>query len=88
MFVGYSGRDVSIMEALTSVLQRRAPFPNGLYWVTSSPSRLLPAVVQFLKSARLAGVDVAVVEPLRVFRRLQLLSRMEHHEQDNEQVFP
>ncbi|MGR3481681.1 tyrosine-type recombinase/integrase [Salipiger marinus] len=27
-------------------------------------------------------------EPLRVFRRLQLLSRMEHHEQDNEQVFP
>ena len=62
VFVGYSGRDASIMEALTSVLQRKAPFPNGLYWVTSSPSRLLPAVVQFLESARLAGVDVAVVE--------------------------
>jgi NitT/TauT family transport system substrate-binding protein len=28
------------------------------------------------------GVDVGVC------RRLQLLSRMEHHEQDNEQVFP
>ena len=27
-------------------------------------------------------------EPHRVYRRLQLLSRMEHHEQGDEQVFP
>jgi transposase len=28
------------------------------------------------------------IEPRRVCWRLQLLSRMEHHEQDNQQVFP
>lgn len=27
-------------------------------------------------------------EPRQVCRRLQLLSKVEHHEQDNEQVFP
>lgn len=62
VLVGYSGRDASVMEALTSVLRETAPFPNGLYWVASSASRLLPVVKQFLESAHLAGVDVAVVE--------------------------
>ncbi|WP_114966500.1 SIR2 family NAD-dependent protein deacylase [Alkalilacustris brevis] len=62
VFVGYSGRDASVMEALNSVLEESTPFPNGLYWVTSSASRLLPAVDQFLESARSVGVDVAVVE--------------------------
>jgi hypothetical protein len=33
-------------------------------------------------------VPEAGIEPSRVSRRLQLLSRVEHHEQDNEQVFP
>lgn len=62
IFVGYSGRDASIMEALTTVLDARSPFPNGLYWLTSSASHLLPAVTEFLSRAQAAGVDVAVVE--------------------------
>jgi hypothetical protein len=62
VLVGYSGRDVSIMEALNSVLANQSPFPNGLYWVTSSASRLLPAVTEFLEKAQLGGVDVAIVE--------------------------
>lgn len=62
VFVGYSGRDASVMDTLESVLRETAPFPNGLYWVTSSASRLLPAVSEFLEHAHLAGVDVAVVE--------------------------
>ncbi|WP_246694251.1 SIR2 family protein [Mesorhizobium sp. M2E.F.Ca.ET.209.01.1.1] len=62
VIVGYSGRDASIMEALTAVLDTPSPFPNGLYWVTSSSSRLLPAVNEFLNRAQASGVDVAVVE--------------------------
>ncbi|WP_406721599.1 SIR2 family protein [Thioclava litoralis] len=62
IFVGYSGRDNSIMEALNTVLEAPSPFPNGLYWLTSSASRLLPAVTEFLERAGAAGVDVAVVE--------------------------
>lgn len=62
VFVGYSGRDASVMEALSAVLRETAPFPNGLYWMTSSASLLLPTVVQFLENAYIAGVDVAVVE--------------------------
>jgi len=62
VFVGYSGRDTSVMDALNAVLKETTPFPNGLYWVASSASRLLPAVVEFLENAQLAGVDVAVVD--------------------------
>ena len=62
IFVGYSGRDASIMEALNTVLDAPSPFPNGLYWLTSSVSRLLPAVIEFLNRALTAGVNVAVVE--------------------------
>lgn len=62
IFVGYSGRDASIMEALNTVLDAPSPFPNGLYWLTSSVSRLLPAVIEFLDRAQTVGVDVAVVE--------------------------
>ena len=62
VFVGYSGRDASIMDALASVLRDKTPFPSGVYWVTSSATRLLPAVTEFLARAHRAGVDVAVVE--------------------------
>ena len=62
LFVGYSGRDASILEALNSVLAAPSPFPNGLYWVASSAIRLLPAVTEFLDRAQAAGVDVSIVE--------------------------
>ena len=62
LFVGYSGRDTSIIEALNEVLVVPSPFPNGLYWVASSARRLLPGVTAFLDRAQAAGVDVSVVE--------------------------
>lgn len=62
VFVGYSGRDASIMEALNTVLDSPSPFPNGLYWVSGSVSRLLPAVMDFLNRARRVGVDAQIVE--------------------------
>lgn len=60
--VGYSGRDASVMEAFESALKDTNPYPSGLYWVTSSADGLPPAVRQVLEHAKLAGVDVAIVE--------------------------
>lgn len=60
--VGYSGRDASIMEALTRSLQASQAFPAGLYWVTKSPEDLRPAVKEFLAAASDAGVTGAIVE--------------------------
>ncbi|MCW5758872.1 MAG: SIR2 family protein, partial [Phenylobacterium sp.] len=62
LFIGYSGRDTSILEALNDILTAPSPFPNGLYWVASSASRLLPAVTEFLDRAQASGVDASVVE--------------------------
>lgn len=62
LFVGYSGRDASIMEVLNTVLDGPSPFPNGLYWVASSATRVLPAVTALLSRAQGLGVDVAIVE--------------------------
>ena len=39
-----------------------------------------------LKTHRTAS-SLGLNEPLRICRRLQLMSRMEHHDKDNEQVF-
>lgn len=62
LFVGYSGRDASIMDALNTVLDGPSPFPNGLYWLASSATRPLPSVTALLTRAQSLGVDVAVVE--------------------------
>ncbi|MFK0002672.1 SIR2 family protein [Paenarthrobacter sp. NPDC090522] len=58
---GYSGRDESVMDALEQVLETPTPYPNGLFWVRRSSTRLLPRVEKFLESAGEAGVETYVV---------------------------
>ncbi|MGK7652252.1 SIR2 family protein [Roseovarius sp. B08] len=60
--VGYSGRDQSVMEALTDALKEANAFPSGIVWTCRSASRLLPAVVEFLNAAHSAGVTTSVLE--------------------------
>ena len=58
---GYSGRDESVMNALTQVLCSENAFPAGIYWVCQDPKWLLPAVREFLDNAEQAGVPVAII---------------------------
>jgi hypothetical protein len=60
--IGYSGRDESVMATLRAALAETNPFPNGLFWLTSDPSAVFPAVTELLRDARAAGVDARFVD--------------------------
>jgi hypothetical protein len=54
--VGYSGRDASVMEALSLALARGA-YPGGIYWMARPGAKLLPAVDAFLGAAAGQGIS-------------------------------
>ncbi|HWU35832.1 MAG TPA: SIR2 family protein [Methylovorus sp.] len=60
--VGYSGRDDSVMKALTESLTNENAYPGGIFWVTRSKNTLLPAVTQFLEHAEQLGIETTIVE--------------------------
>lgn len=60
--VGYSGRDASVMEALTGAFAQPNPYPGGIHWVARSANGLLPDVRAFLQAAAAKGVRVTIVE--------------------------
>jgi NAD-dependent SIR2 family protein deacetylase len=58
---GYSGRDVSIMDALEEVLEKTDPFPSGLFWLHRGEGAPLPRVADILTKAAAKGVDGGLV---------------------------
>jgi NAD-dependent SIR2 family protein deacetylase len=58
---GYSGRDDSVMDALTEVLRQPNSFPAGLFWLHRGDGPPLPRVQAFLRLAAESGVDGGVV---------------------------
>jgi NAD-dependent SIR2 family protein deacetylase len=60
--VGYSGRDDSVMDALTEALRRRPVFPGGLTWLHRADAPPRDRVVELLELAAANGVEAASIE--------------------------
>ena len=60
--VGYSGRDDSVMEALTDAAQTSPCYPQGLYWFVRSGSKPEAPVIELVETVRAAGAQAAVIE--------------------------
>ena len=59
---GYSGRDSNIMEMLNMVLDQNNPFPHGIFWTTTSLSKLPQSVIDFITKARAKNINAYIVE--------------------------
>lgn len=60
--VGYSGRDASVMDALTKALDAQHAFSSGLYWIVRPDDTRLSAVDELLSQAKAQGVEAHLVE--------------------------
>lgn len=58
---GYSGRDDSILDALSEALETDTPFPSGLFWLHRGDGPPLPRVQRLLTRASEKGVDGGIV---------------------------
>jgi hypothetical protein len=59
--VGYSGRDASVMDALTEGVDGGRGYPAGLFWFHRGETEPLPAVVSLLEAARDAGIQAELI---------------------------
>lgn len=60
--IGYSGRDASIMAALSEALDSGRGFPGGLFWFKRGQDAPYPAVTALIAQARSLGIDAHLVE--------------------------
>jgi hypothetical protein len=60
--IGYSGRDFSIMEALTEAIDNGRGYPGGLFWFKRSGEAPYRAVTDLIAKAQAAGVDAHFIE--------------------------
>jgi hypothetical protein len=73
--IGYSGRDASIMETLGAAIVQPRAFPQGLYWLTSAPESVLPAVSELISQAAAAGVEARFVQSANFDESFAVLAR-------------
>lgn len=59
---GYSGRDPSVMAALTEAVSEGAGFPRGLFWLGRRGSPVLEPVGNLISHANSTGIQAAIVE--------------------------
>ena len=60
--IGYSGRDASVMSALTEALDKGRGFPGGLFWFKRTQGEPYGAVTDLIDRASRLGIDAHVVE--------------------------
>jgi hypothetical protein len=60
--IGYSGRDESVIEALSTAMDASTPFPAGLFWFRRTDQELLNGVSQLAAKAQAKGVAMHLLE--------------------------
>ena len=60
--VGYSGRDESVMTALSEAVSTRGSFPAGLFWFHRADTEPLREVVELLSRAEDNGIQSSLIE--------------------------
>ena len=60
--MGYSGRDKSVMDVLSEVLNEPKAFPSGIFWFIRAGEKPLLEVLKFVDSARSKNIQAELVE--------------------------